>query len=155
MKGNEKVIASLNSLLGDELAATNQYALHAEICENWRYGKLHAMIKKRAIDEMKHAGKIIARILFLEGRPIVSQLGAISIGSDVQDIHKKDWSAERKAIEDYNAAIKLALESGDNGTRELLESILADEEVHIDWIESQSDQITQMGIETYLGRQTG
>jgi bacterioferritin len=153
MKGDEKVVSALNALLGDELAAANQYILHAEICENWLYGKLHEAIKRRAIDEMKHAEKIIARILFLEGRPIVSQLGAISIGSDVQDIQKKDWSAESKAIGDYNAAIKGAQESGDSGTRELLESILADEEAHIDWIEGQRDQITQMGIETYLGKQ--
>jgi bacterioferritin len=154
MKGNEKVIANLNALLGDELAAANQYILHAEICENWLYGKLHETIKKRAIDEMKHAEKLIARILFLEGRPIVSQLGAISIGSDVLDIHKKDWSSESKAIGDYNAAIKLAQESGDGGTREILESILVDEEAHIDWIEGQREQITQMGTETYLGKQT-
>jgi bacterioferritin len=153
MKGNEKIIVNLNALLGDELAATNQYILHAEICENWLYGKLHESIKKRAIDEMKHAEKLIARILFLDGHPIVSQIGGINIGSDVPDMHKKDWSAESKTISDYNTAIKLAQESGDSGTRELLESILADEEAHIDWIEGQQDQITQMGIETYLGKQ--
>jgi bacterioferritin len=153
MKGNEKIIARLNALLGDELAAANQYILHAEICENWHYGKLHETSKKRAIDEMKHAEKLIARILFLEGQPSVSQLGAIGIGSDVQDIHKKDWGAESKAVGDYNAAINFAQESGDGGTRELLESILGDEEAHIDWIEGQRDQITQMGIATYLGEQ--
>jgi bacterioferritin len=153
MKGNEKVIANLNALLGDELAAANQYILHGEICENWFYEKLHQAIKKRAVDEMKHAEKLIARILFLEGRPVVSQLGAIAIGSDVPDIHKKDWSAESKAIGDYNAAIKIAQESGDGGTRELLESILTDEENHLDWIEGQREQITQMGAETYLGKQ--
>jgi bacterioferritin len=153
MKGNEKIIASLNALLGDELAAGNQYVLHAEICENWRYGKLHEAVMNRAIEEMKHAETLMARILFLEGHPVVSQLGAINIGNDVQDMHKKDWSAERKAIDDYNSAIKSADELGDGGTRELLESILAEEEAHIDWIESQRDQITQMGIETYLGKQ--
>jgi len=155
MKGNEKIIVTLNALLSDEIAAVNQYILHAEICENWLYGKLHESIQKRAIDEMKHAEKLIARILFLEGHPIVNKLGAISIGSDIQDIHKKDWGAESKTIGDYNAAIKLAQESGDGGTRELLESILTDEEAHIDWIEGQQDQITQMGIGTYLGKQIG
>jgi len=153
MKGNDKIIGSLNTLLGGELAAVNQYILHAEICENWLYGKLHESIKKRAIDEMKHAEKLIARILFLEGLPVVSQLGAINIGSDVMLIHKNDLNAESKTISDYNAAIKLALEVGDSGTRELLESIVGDEESHIDWIEGQRDQIVQMGIETYLGKQ--
>jgi bacterioferritin len=153
MKGNEKVLEKLNALLGDELAATNQYILHGEICENWMYGNLHDSLKKRAIEEMKHAEKLIARILFLDGMPIVSQLGAIKIGSDVEDMHKKDWDSENKAISDYNIAIKVANDAGDSGTRELLESIVVDEEAHIDWIEAQLDQITQMGMETYLGNQ--
>lgn len=153
MKGDEKVIASLNALLGDELAAVNQYILHAEICENWQYGKLHESLMSRATDEMKHAEMLVARILFLEGRPVVSKLGAIGIGSDVADIHKKDWDAEGRAIGAYNAAIRLMVESGDGGTRELVESILADEESHIDWIEGQRDQIEQMGLGIYLGRQ--
>jgi bacterioferritin len=143
----------LNSLLGGELAAVNQYVLHAEICENWLYGKLHDVIKKRAIDEMKHAEKLIARILFLEGLPVVSQLGAINIGSDVMVIHKNDLNSESKTISDYSAAIKLSLDIGDSGTRELLESILIDEEAHLDWIEGQRNQIVQIGIETYLGVQ--
>ncbi|MFZ2635303.1 MAG: bacterioferritin [Rectinemataceae bacterium] len=155
MKGNEKVIDTLNALLGDELAAANQYILHAEICENWKYGKLHDAIKMRAIDEMKHAEKLIARILFLEGRPLVTKLGAINIGSDVEAIHKRDWEAEHKAINDYNAGIKIVHEIGDSGTRELLESIIEDEEAHIDWIEGQRDQIAQMGAGIYLGEQIG
>lgn len=153
MKGNEKVIGKMNELLGDELAAVNQYILHAEICENWSYGKLHSFIQKRAIDEMKHAEKLIARILFLEGRPVVNQLGAINIGSNVEEMHKKDWDAEKKAIDDYNAAIKVARDLGDNGSQELFESILADEEAHIDLIEGQRDQIAQMGIAAYLSQQ--
>src|SRR5512133_1364440 len=106
MKGNEKIIEKLNELLGDELAAANQYILHSEICSNWKYEKLHDYIQKRAIDEMKHAEKSISRILFLEGRPVVSRLGAIHIGIDAEDIHKKDHAAEKKAIDDYNLAIK-------------------------------------------------
>ena len=153
MKGNDKIIEALNSLLSGELAAVNQYILHAEICENWRYGKLHESIKKRAIDEMRHAEKLIARILFLEGLPIVSQLGAINIGSDVMVIHKNDLNSESKTISDYGAAIKLSLDVGDSGTREILESILSDEEKHIDWIKGQRDQIVQMGVEIYLGNQ--
>jgi bacterioferritin len=153
VKGNDQVIEKLNALLSDELAAINQYILHAEICENWMYGKLHDAMKKRAIDEMKHAEILIARILFMEGRPVVSQLGAIHIGIDVEDIHKKDWESEHKTIGDYNAAIKISQDAGDSGTREILESIIADEETHIDWIEGQRDQIAQMGVATYLGRQ--
>jgi len=148
MKGSEKIIVILNSLLSDELAAVNEYILHSEICENWSYKKLHEGIKKRAVDEMKHAEKLIARILFLEGHPVVSNLGVINIGSDVPDMHKKDWNAENKTINDYNTAIRFTQEAGDSGTREFLESILADEESHIDWIEGQQSQITQMGIET-------
>ena len=154
MKGNPKIIKQLNARLADELTAINQYIVHAEICENWGYEKLHGTIKKRAIDEMKHAEKLIARILFLEGQPLVSDLNKITIGSDVTKQHKNDWDAENGAIRDYNADIRLAVELGDNGTRELLESILKDEEDHIDWIEAQLDQISQMGIQNYLVEQT-
>ena len=154
MKGNPKIIKQLNARLSDELTAVNQYIVHAEICENWGYEKLHGTIKKRAIDEMKHAEKLIARILFLEGQPLVSDLNKITIGSDVTKQHKNDWDAENGAIRDYNADIRLAVELGDNGTRELLESILKDEEDHIDWIEAQLDQINQMGIQNYLVEQT-
>lgn len=153
MKGNEKVVEKLNALLADELAAANQYILHAEMCENWKYGRLHASIRKRAIDEMKHAERLVARLLFLEGRPIVNALGPVRIGSDVADIHDKDWAAESKTISDYNACIKVAAEADDGGTRDLLESILVDEEGHIDWIEAQRSQIDQMGLENYLGHQ--
>jgi bacterioferritin len=124
------------------------------MCENWGYEHLYGAIQKRAIEEMKHAEKLIARIIFLEGRPVVSKLNKISIGSDVEKQHKNDRKAENTAIKDYNADIRLAVELGDNGMRELLESILVDEENHIDWIESQLDQIRQMGIQNYLVEQT-
>ncbi len=150
MKGNENVISRLNARLADELTATNQYMVHAEICENWGYGKLHEMIQKRAITEMKHAEKLIARILFLEGIPIVSKLNPISIGSDIEKQFKNDWAAENDAIKFYNEDIKFAGESGDVGTRTLLESILKDEEGHIDVIEAQLDQIKQMGVQNYM-----
>ena len=153
MKGNDKVIAALNSLLSDELTATNQYIVHSELCANWGYDKLHNIIEKRAIDEMKHAEKHIGRILFLEGRPIVSNLNQINIGQEVESQHKNDWNAEDGAIKAYNAAIKLAVELADNGTRDMLEEILEDEEEHIDWIEAQLDQIKQMGIQNYLAQQ--
>ena len=155
MKGNEKVIEKLNFLLSDELTAISEYMVHTEMCANWGYGKLAEKIEKRAIDEMKHAEKHIARILFLEGKPIVSQLGKISIGQDVLTQLKNDHSAEEGAIKAYNEAIKLASDLADNGTREMLEDILNDEEDHIDWIEAQLDQIAQMGIQTYLVEQVG
>jgi bacterioferritin len=153
MKGNEKIIEQLNALLADELTAISQYMVHSEMCANWGYERLHEAIEKRAIDEMKHAEKLIARILFLEGRPIVSKLKEMHIGAEVEAQLKNDWAAEEGAIKAYNDGIRLAVELGDNGTRALLESILTDEEDHIDWLEAQLDQIKQMGIQDYLGEQ--
>jgi bacterioferritin len=153
MKGQEKMIEMLNFLLADELTAINQYMVHSEMCDNWGYEKLHKKIEGRAIDEMKHAEKLIARILFLEGRPIVSNLNKINIGAEVPAQHQNDWNAEAGAIKNYNDGIRLALELGDNGSRELLDSILKDEEDHIDWIEAQLDEIKQMGIQNYLVEQ--
>ena len=153
MKGNEKIIAKLNDLLSDELTAINQYMVHSEMCDNWGYEKLHKLIEKRAIDEMKHAEKLIARILFLDGRPVVSNLKKISIGAEVPAQHQNDWDAEDGAIKSYNDGIRLALELGDNGSRELMDSILKDEEAHIDWIEAQLDEIKQMGVQNYLVEQ--
>lgn len=153
MKGNQKIIETLNSLLADELTAINQYMVQSEMCANWDYQKLHEAIEKRAIDEMKHAEKLIGRIIFLEGNPTVSNLNKINIGATVDAQHKNDHEAEETAIKAYNDAIKLAVEVGDNGTRDLLEEILEDEEVHIDWIEAQLDQINQMGLQVYLGEQ--
>ena len=153
MQGNENVIKHLNSRLAEELTAINQYFVHAEMCENWGYERLHAMIRKRSIDEMKHAEKLIARILFLEGKPIVSDLNKIHIGNEVGKMHVNDHEAEKGAIKGYNESIRVAVEVGDNGTRELLESILREEEGHIDLIEAQIDQIKQMGVQNYLVEQ--
>jgi bacterioferritin len=155
MKGNDKVLAVLNDLLADELTAINQYMVHSEMCDDWGYEKLHKRIEKRAIDEMKHAEKLIGRILFLEGMPIVSELKKIHIGSDVAKQYTNDRQAEEEAIKAYNAAIKLCSEAADNGTRDFLQSILNDEEAHMDEIEEQLDQIEQMGIQFYLAEQTG
>jgi len=155
MKGNEKIFALLNALLADEITATNQYILHSEMCANWGYEKLHDSIEKRAIEEMKHAEKLIARIIFLEGMPVVSKLNEIHVGSDVLKQLKNDWDAEQGAILAYNNGIRLAMEVGDNGTRVLLDSIIQDEENHIDWLEAQLDQIDQMGLQNYLVEQVG
>lgn len=153
MKGNEQILKHLNMRLAEELTAINQYMVHAEMCENWRYKKLHGMIFKRSIQEMQHAEKLIARILFLEGIPIVSDLHKIHIGSDIPKMHTNDHSAETAAIRGYNESIRIAAEIGDNGSRELLESILKEEEDHIDVIEAQMDQISQMGVQNYLVEQ--
>ena len=153
MKGNDKLLETLNSLLADELTAINQYMVHAEMCEDWGYEKLHEHFQKRAIDEMKHAEKLIARILFLEGTPIVDQLRALSIGSTVPKQLEGDRQAEAGAIKAYNEAIALATSVADNATRELLEAILVDEDRHIDEIEEKQDQIQQMGEQLFLSAQ--
>ncbi len=150
MKGNEKIIEHLNARLAEELTAINQYMVHAQMCENWRYIRLHDMIEKRAIEEMKHAEKLIDRILFLEGIPIVSKLNKLYIGSNVSEMHENDREAENIAIKGYNESIRVATELGDNGTSELLKSILKEEEDHIDLLEAQLDQIKQVGIQIYL-----
>ena len=153
MKGNEKIIEHLNLRLAEELTAINQYIVHSEMCNNWGYERLHQRIEKRAIEEMKHAEKLIARILFLEGQPIVSSLNKIHIGDAVPKMHNKDKDAEDAAIKGYNESIKLAAKEGDNGSRELFESILKDEENHLDWLEAQLDQINQLGEQNYLVEQ--
>ncbi len=153
MKGKPEVIDTLNHLLADELTAINQYFLHAEMCEDWGFGKLHEVIEHRAIEEMKHAEKLIGRILFLEGRPIVSELNKISIGDTVLKQFENDHAAEVEAIEAYNQAVGLTSKMGDNGSKILIESILTEEEDHIDWIEEQMDLIDQMGYERYLNKQ--
>jgi len=150
MKGNTEVIRILNEFLADELTAINQYMVHSEMCANWEYKRLHEAVEKRAIDEMKHAEKLIARIIFLEGQPTVSNLKKISIGADVEAQLKNDWEAEAGAIKAYNDGIRLCLEVGDNGSRELIDANLKDEEAHLDWLEAQLDQIRQMGVQNYL-----
>lgn len=153
MKGNEKILSHLNMLLADELTSTNQYILHSEMCANWGYERLHEKIEKRAIDEMKHAEKLIARILYLEGRPVVSKLNDVHVGETVKKQLEYDYSAEQSAVKAYNDGIRLAVEVGDNGTRSLLEGILGDEEDHIDWLEAQLEQIQQLGESNYLAQQ--
>jgi bacterioferritin len=155
MKGDAKIIESLNSLLADELTAINQYMVHSEMCANWGYGKLHEHFEKRAITEMKHAEKLIGRILFLEGTPIVTNLKKIHIGSDIPKQLANDHGAEEGAIAAYNAAIKLTGELNDFATREVLERILSDEDGHIDEIEALQDQISHMTLPVFLTTQVG
>ena len=150
MKGKPEIIEKLNFLLADELTAVNQYFVHAEECGDWGYEVLHESIEKRSIGEMKHAEKLISRILFLEGTPVVDKLNKMHIADSVPGMLENDKNAEVEAIKNYNEAIKLASELLDNGTKELLDGILKDEEAHIDYIEEQLDQIEQMGLEHYL-----
>ena len=154
MKGDSTVISTLNKLLADELTAISQYMVQAELCDNWGYEKLHKEIKKLSIDEMKHAEKLIERIIFLDGSPTVSKLNAINIGGDVQKMHNNNHSSEIDAVKAYNEAMQVCVHAGDNGSRELLKSILTDEEKHLDWLEAQLGQIKQMGIQIYLAEQT-
>ncbi len=153
MKGDPKVIDVLNSLLADELTAVNQYMVHSEMCENWGYDKLGATIQKRAVEEMKHAEKLIARILFLEGIPIVNELRRMHIGADVSKMFASDHVLESGAVKSYNADIVVCGNAKDFATREILENILNDEDRHIDGIEEVQDEIAQMGIQVFLSTQ--
>ena len=155
MKGDPKVIEVMNSLLADELTAISQYMVHSGICENWGYGKLHKTIEKRAIDEMKHAEKLIGRIIFLEGMPIVSNLRKMFIGNEVPKMFAADHTFEADAIKAYNAGIKVCGDAKDFVTRELLEDILEEEDAHIDGIENVQDEIKQMGLQVFLSTQLG
>jgi bacterioferritin len=155
MKGNLELIDWLNSLLADELSAISQYMVHSEMSANWGYEKLHKHFEKRAIDEMKHAEKLIGRIIFLEGLPIVSKLKEMHIGRDIPSQFDNDHFAEDGAIKSYNAAIKQAGDVNDFATREILEDILNDEDRHIDEIEEHQDQISQMTLPIFLTTQVG
>jgi bacterioferritin len=153
MKGNDKLLTVLNQRLADELTAINQYMVHAEMCNNWGYGKLHNAVQKQAIDEMHHAEWLIQRIIFLEGLPVVSKLNSMKIGKSVLDIVKNDQEAEIAGLLAYNSAVNLAHEVADEGSVELLTKILKMEEGHVDWAEIQRTQIAQMGLENYLTNQ--
>jgi bacterioferritin len=153
VKGNEKIIATLNALLADELTAISQYMVHSELCANWGFERLHEAVEKRAITEMRHAESLIGRVIFLEGNTIVSKLNQISVGSEVEAQLKNDLAAELGAVKSYTEGVALAVGAGDNGTRALLESILKDEEEHVDWIEAQQDLIGKVGLQNYLAQQ--
>jgi len=154
MKGNEKLLTVLNSLLADELTVINQYMVQSEMCANWGYSKLHKAIRKQAMDEMHHAEWLIERIIFLDGAPTVSKLNVMKIGKTVSEIIGNDNEVELNVVKEYNDAIKLAREVDDQGSVDLLTKILKMEEDHVDWAEMQQAQIKQMGLENYLVNQT-
>lgn len=153
MKGNQQLIDALNSLLESELTSINQYMVHAEMAEDWGYGRLSENFKTRSITEMKHAERLIERILFLEGTPIVSNLGDINIGSEVPQQVNNDHGLELEAIKEYNEAIVLAGQVLDYATRDMLQEILWDEDRHLDELEELQDQIEQMTLPTFLSTQ--
>jgi len=152
MKGDSKVIAILNEVLKAELTAINQYFLHAEMLENWGYERLAKHTRKESIEEMTHAEKLMERILYLDGTPNMSDYFKINIGQDVKAQLKNDLDLEYNAVKRLNDGIKSCVAVGDNGSRELLEKILVDEEHHIDWLEAQLHAISEMGIENYLAQ---
>ena len=153
MKGAKEVIEVLNEVLAGELVAINQYFLHAKMCSNWGYKRLHEHIRKESIDEMKHADQLIERVLFLEGLPNVQRLGKINIGQTVVEQFKNDLAVEMEAVPRLNKAIAECRAIGDNGTVELLEDILVSEEEHVDWLEEQLELVKQIGEAHYLAQQ--
>ena len=153
MKGDPKVIEFLNQVLKAELTAINQYFLHAEMCENWGYQRLAKLIKKESIEEMTHAEKLMERILYLDGTPNMTDYFKINIGATVEAQFKNDLDLEYDAVKRLNAGIQLCVAAGDNGSRDLAQKILDDEEHHVDWLEGQLHAIGEMGIANYLAQQ--
>jgi bacterioferritin len=153
LKGSQKVIDVLNEALTNELTAINQYFLHAEMCHNWGYERLYKKVRKESIDEMKHAEKLMERVLYLDGFPNVQRLGKVTIGETVEEQLRLDLALEKQAIPMLNSAIALCRAEGDNGSAELLEHILENEEEHVDWLEAQLTLVEQVGLQNYLAEQ--
>jgi bacterioferritin len=153
MKGNTEIVDLLNQLLTNELTAINQYFIHAKMCENWGYDRLGAKIREESIDEMRHADQVITRILFLEGVPNLQRLHKLHVGETVKEQLESDRELEYAAIAFLNQGIKVARDSGDNATEDLMTKILVSEEQHTDWIETQLELIRQVGEQNYLAQQ--
>jgi bacterioferritin len=153
MRGNDQILEILNDVLTAELTAVNQYFLHAKLCEHWGYGRLADHVRHESIDEMKHADQVTDRILFLDGIPNYQRYFPLRIGETVPEQFESDLQLEYTAIERLNAGVRVAVEVGDNGTRELLAGILVSEEEHADWPETQLETIRQIGTELYLAQQ--
>jgi bacterioferritin len=153
MKGNKKLIETLNVILTGELTAINQYFVHAKMCQNWGLDRLAETNRNESVGEMKHADQLIERVLFLEGVPNLQRLSKIRVGETVPEQLELDLALEMEAIPNLNKAIEQAVSAGDNGTRELLENILKSEEEHVDWLEAQLDLIEKVGVQNYLAQQ--
>jgi bacterioferritin len=153
MIGHPEIIELLNDVLTAELTAVNQYFGHAKMQSNWGYDRLAAHSRHESIDEMKHADEIIERILYLDGMPNLQRLGPVRLGEDPVEQLRLDLEVEVEAVARFNAGIAKAVELGDNGTRDLLESMLTSEESHVDWLETQLSLIQQVGEAQYLAQQ--
>jgi bacterioferritin len=153
VKGDPQIIDLLNEVLTNELTAINQYFVHARMCENWGYERLYKKVRDESIDEMKHADKVIARVLFLEGVPNLQRLGKINVGETVPEQLKVDLALEQHAIPALNKGIEACRKLGDNGTADLLEDILEDEEEHLNWLEAQLSLLDEVGTQNYLAEQ--
>jgi len=153
MKGNDEVITVLNEVLTSELTAINQYFIHSKMCDDWGFQKLAAKKREESLEEMKHADIIIARILFLEGVPNMQRYFPVKVGEDAIEQHRLDLQVEYDAVKRLNTGIATCVEMRDNGTRELLEMILQQEEEGIDWLEAQLHLVEMIGKERYLAEQ--
>jgi bacterioferritin len=153
MQGDPAVIEALNDVLTAELTAINQYFVHHKMCENWGYQKLSKKKREESIEEMKHADDVIERILYLDGIPNVQRLSQVHVGENPVEQHELDLALETEAVKRLNASIALARDKGDNGTRELFEEILREEEDSVDWLEAQLYLIGEVGKEQYLAEQ--
>ena len=153
MKGDADVIQILNDVLCAELTGINQYFIHAMMCGNWHYKRLAKHSHEESIEEMKHAQEVIERILYLDGVPNMQKYMKINVGQTVPEQHEFDLALEKDAVDRLNKGIELCRTKGDNGTRLLLEKILHDEEEHVDWLESELQQIKELGLENYLTQQ--
>jgi bacterioferritin len=153
MKGDPKIIDALNAALTIELTAINQYFCQAKMCKNWGYHKLAKKHYEESLGEMKHAEKLIDRIIFLEGVPEIARYDVIRVGAEVTEQLENDLQLEMKGVKHYNAAIDLCIQLKDGGSRELMEHILTDSEEHVDWLETQLDLIKSIGLENYLTEQ--
>lgn len=152
MQGDAEIIEVLNEILTAELTAINQYFVHAKMRENWGFPRLAAVARRESIEEMEDADKLIERILYLDGVPNLQRYDPVLVGETVPEQLRLELATETAAIERYNRAIALAVAKGDNGTRELLEGRLVDEESHADWLESQLHVIETIGVEQYLAQ---
>jgi len=153
VRADDDIIEVLNEVLTAELTAINQYFIHAKMCENWGYERLGSKIREESIDEMRHAEKIVDRILYFDGMPNMQRLFPLKVGETVAEQFRNDLDVEIAAIERLNRGVALAVERTDNGSRELLAGILVDEEQHADWLETQLAAIAQLGEANYLAQQ--
>jgi bacterioferritin len=153
MKAKEGVIELLNKILTADLTAINQYFLHAKMCENWGYERLHHKVKERSFDEMKDADELIEHVLYLEGVPNVQRLGTVHVGETVPEQFKTDLQAEKEMLTLLSEGIAHCAKVGDYTTRHMLEDMAEDVDEHIDWIETQMETLKQVGLENYLSEQ--